>query len=110
MFDIVDVPACRSIELCPPTYSTAVRDDDAFQAMESRLAGLLPRLNERDRRLALATEARWWGHGGIAAVHRATGASRGTIRRGLTELDEEPSTQSNRVRASGGGRKKAEVT
>ena len=42
-------------------------------------------------------------------MHRATGASRGTIRRGLTELDEEPSTQPNRVRASGGGRKKAEV-
>jgi hypothetical protein len=30
--------------------------------MESRLAGLLPRLNERDRRLALATEAWSWGN------------------------------------------------
>src|SRR5829696_6344033 len=109
MFDIADVPACRSIELRPPTYSAAVPDDDAFRAMESRLAGLLPRLNERDRRLALATEARSWGRGGIAAVHRATGASRSTIRRGLAELDNDPPRRPNRVRAPGGGRKKAEV-
>jgi hypothetical protein len=77
--------------------------------MESRLAGLLPRLNERDRRLALATEARSWGRGGIAAVHRATGASRSTIRRGLAELDNDPPRRPNRVRAPGGGRKNAEV-
>jgi transposase len=77
--------------------------------MESRLAGLLPRLNERDRRVALATEARSWGRGGIAAVHRATGASRSTIRRGLAELGNDPPKQRDRVRAPGGGRKKAEV-
>jgi transposase len=77
--------------------------------MKFRLAGLLPRLNERDRRLALATEARSWGHGGIAAVHRATGASRSTIRRGIAELESDPPAQMSRVRASGGGRKKAEI-
>jgi hypothetical protein len=54
--------------------------------MQAHLADLLPRLNERDRRLALATEAKSWGRGGIAAVHQATGASRTTIRRGMTEL------------------------
>lgn len=31
--------------------------------MSARLASLLPRLNERDRRLALAAEARSWGAG-----------------------------------------------
>jgi transposase len=77
--------------------------------MEARLAGLLHRLNERDRRLALATEAKSWGYGGVTAVHRATGASRSTIRRGLTELDSDASGPANRVRAPGGGRKKAEV-
>lgn len=77
--------------------------------MEARLAVLLPRLNERDRRLALATEARSWGYGGISAVHRATGASRSTIRRGLAELDSDTSRRTNRVRGPGGGRKKAEV-
>lgn len=81
-----------------------------FAAMAARLENLLPRLNERDRRLALATEARSWGYGGIVAVHRATGVSKTTISRGIAELDADPSSESpNRVRAPGGGRKKAEV-
>lgn len=88
----------------------AIRDGERFQAMEARLADLLPRLNERDRRLALATEAKSWGRGGASAVHDATGASLTTIRRGLTELADNPAERSSdRVRAPGGGRKKAEV-
>jgi len=79
--------------------------------MKARLANLLPRLNERDRRLALATEAKSWGRGGISAVHEATGVSKATIQRGKIELDNEPTEHpSDRVRAPGGGRKKAEVT
>lgn len=78
--------------------------------MQARLADLLPRLNERDRRLALATEAKSWGRGGIEAVHQATGASRTTIRRGMIELaDNSAERLPDRVRAPGGGRKKAEV-
>jgi hypothetical protein len=89
----------------------AIEDDEAFRAMRARLANLLPRLNERDRRVAMATEAKAWGRGGISAVHRATGASRTTIRRGLAELAEDvPEQSSRRVRAPGGGRKKAETT
>ena len=78
--------------------------------MEARMAGLLPRLNERDRRLALAAEARSWGYGGIAAVQRATGVSIPTIRRGISELEAggDP-VPADRVRAEGGGRKKAEI-
>jgi hypothetical protein len=50
------------------------------------------------------------GHGDTA-VHRATGASRSTIRRGLGELDNDTGEGPNRrVRAPGGGRKRAEVT
>jgi hypothetical protein len=78
--------------------------------MAARLASLLPRLNERDRRLALGTEAQAWGHGGIAEVHRATGASRSTISRGIQELTKgEDPQREGRVRAPGGGRKKAET-
>jgi transposase len=85
--------------------------DEKFQAMQGRLADLLPRLNERDRRLALATEAKSWGRGGITAVHDATGVSRKTIQRGMTELsDDSPEGRSDRVRAPGGGRKKADIT
>lgn len=87
-----------------------IRDGERFQAMETRLADLLPRLNERDRRLALAAEAKSWGRGGASAVHDATGASRSTIRRGMAELADNPAGRSSdRVRAPGGGRKKAEV-
>jgi len=77
--------------------------------MTARLKELLPRLNERSRRLALGSEAKSWGRGGIAEVHRATGMSRTTIGRGIEELSEsENSSDTVRVRAAGGGRKKAE--
>jgi hypothetical protein len=50
------------------------------------------------------------GRGGISAVHRATGASRTKIRHGIAELAEDaPEQIDRRVRAPGGGRKKAEV-
>ena len=79
--------------------------------MQARLMDLLPRLNERDRRVAMAIEPKSWGRGGISAVQRATGASRSTIRRGLDDLADDASEGSDhRVRAPGGGRKKAEVT
>lgn len=82
-----------------------------FAAMAARLADLLPRLNERDRRLAVASEARSWGYGGIAAVHRATGMSKTTIHRGLHDLEADPQDRlPGRVRAVGGGRKKAEAS
>lgn len=85
-------------------------ENNDFVAMQARLAALLPRLNERDRRAAMAAEAASWGRGGISAVHRATGASRTTIRRGMAELAEgEPTQSTRRVRAPGAGRKKAEV-
>lgn len=77
--------------------------------MAARLEHLLSRLNERDRRLALGAEARSWGYGGIEEVHRVTGASRSTIKRGIRELAEDPKVP-GRVRAAGGGRRKAEVT
>ena len=67
----------------------AIKDDADFESMRARLADLLPRLDERDRRVAMATEAKSWGRGGISAVHRATGASRTTIRRGMDELAED---------------------
>jgi len=81
--------------------------------MTVRLSGLLPRLNERDRRLALGVEANAWGRGGIEEVHRATGAARNTIVRGIRELSEEKVGAGEgggvgRVRSRGGGRKRAE--
>jgi hypothetical protein len=87
-----------------------VRDRSGERAaMAARLAELLPRLSERDRRLALGAEAKAWGHGGIEEVHRVTGMARSTIANGKRELGaEDDPDMAGRVRARGGGRKKIE--
>ena len=69
-----------------------------------RFAGLGPELNERQRRLWAASEARACGRGGIAAVSRATGVSKDTVRRGMKELVSGVRLEPGRVRAPGAGR------
>lgn len=77
--------------------------------LAARFAALLPHLNERQQRLALAVEARLLGHGGVCAVARAAGVSETTVRKGMSELEagEQPFPPS-RVRRPGGGRKPAD--
>jgi len=69
---------------------------------------LLPHLNERQRRLLLAAEARLLGHGGVRAVARLAGVSESTVRKGVFELEagQDPFPD-GRVRREGGGRKSA---
>ena len=62
-------------------------------------------LNERQRRLYAATEARSAGRGGIAATSRATGIAVDTIRKGIAELESGQTLDRGRVRRPGGGRK-----
>lgn len=66
---------------------------------------LWPHLDERQRRLLMAAEARGLGHGGIRAVARAAAVSETTVRKGVFELEagEEPL---GRARRPGGGRKR----
>jgi len=73
--------------------------------LAEKYTSLLPYLNERQRRLYLAVEARARGHGGVVRVARATGVSRPTIQQGLRELSGAV-TAPERVRQAGGGRKK----
>src|SRR5207248_2405039 len=61
--------------------------------------------NERQRRLAVAAEARALGRGGVSIVARASGLSRPTVYKAMAELDAPP-LDPQQVRASGGGRKK----
>ena len=82
-------------------------DPDAIQA---RFDALEPFLNERDRRLFAASEARAAGRGGIAAVSRTTGIARSTIGRGLADLRSGAVRCSDRVRRMGGGQKPATET
>jgi transposase len=74
-----------------------------------RFEVLLPYLNERQQRLALATEARLLGHGGIRVVAEASGISATTVRRGVAELESgEDSLPVGRARRAGGGRKRVD--
>jgi hypothetical protein len=74
-----------------------------------RFRVLFPHLNERQRRLVMAQEARLLGHGGVRAVARAAGPSETTVRAGVFELEvgEDP-LPGGRVRRPGGGRRRAE--
>lgn len=74
------------------------------KALREKFAAILPLMNERQRRILAAAEARGYGRGGVQVVARATGMSRQTIYRGLTDL-EAGGAPSERVRAAGGGRK-----
>ncbi|MET9338207.1 ISAzo13 family transposase [Nonomuraea sp. NPDC003804] len=70
---------------------------------------VLPHLNERQRRLLLAAEARLLGHGGVRAVARVAGVSESTVRKGVFELEDGGDVlPGGRVRREGGGRKSAE--
>ena len=73
-------------------------------SLAAKFAVLLPHLDERQRRLLLAAEARSLGHGGIRRVARAAGAREATISAGITEL-ESGQAPLGRVRRPGGGRK-----
>ena len=78
---------------------------DSESILAEKFATVLPYLNEKQRRLLLAAEARALGRGGINRVAAAAGVSRPTIRKALGEL-EQPLGSPERVRRVGGGRKR----
>jgi transposase len=76
--------------------------------LATRFEVLLPHLNERQQRLALAVEARLLGHGGVRAVAQLAGVSETTVRKGVFELEAgQAPLPPGRVRRPGGGRKPA---
>src|SRR5918996_696331 len=81
---------------------------DVEASLRAKFESVLPHLDERSARLVLAGEARSLGHGGIAAVARASGASRSRVQQGVAEL-ESGAEPLGRVRRRGGGRKPAAV-
>ena len=78
---------------------------DGERALAEKLAAILPWLNEKQRRVLLAAEARAWGYGGVSRVARAAGVWRPTIQQGLRDLAH-PDPHPDRVRQVGGGRKR----
>jgi hypothetical protein len=79
-------------------------DADVVRSLRAKFEAVLPHLDERGQRLVMAADARSLGHGGIAAVAAATGASRSRISAGMAEL-ESGQAPLGRVRRPGGGRK-----
>ena len=74
-------------------------------AIGERFRSLAPELNERQRRLWAASEARAAGWGGITATARATGLAIDTIRKGIAGLESGERLDPGRLRRPGGGRK-----
>src|SRR5271157_3638966 len=85
-------------------------DEESLRKLETRHSAISPQLDERQRRLFVAAEARAAGYGGIAAVSRVTGVAASTIGRGLKELEAPSATPVDRVRRPGGGRKSLSET
>jgi hypothetical protein len=78
---------------------------DVGAVLAAKFEVLLPHLDERQRRLLLAAEARALGHGGIRTVARAAGVREATVSLGISELDSgQPPL--GRARRPGGGRKR----
>jgi hypothetical protein len=82
-----------------------MRNKSMEAAVRRRFAELKTTLNERQRRLWAAAEAKTIGYGGVSLVHRATGISRCTIHIGLKEIAaEKDDLPLQRVRSPGAGR------
>jgi hypothetical protein len=79
---------------------------ETIQAIKKRFEDLVSILDERQRRLFAAAEARALGRGGPYIVEEAIGIARSTIIRGMNELKAGVSIDPRRRRKKGGGRKK----
>ena len=84
-------------------------DEDTVGFVREVLGPLLPRLDEKARRLAAGAVARALGHGGIAAVSRASGLSPDTVSDGVRDL-EPGAVPDDRLRRPGAGRRSAGQT
>jgi hypothetical protein len=84
-------------------------DARQVRAIRRKYRSLLPVLDERQRRLWAAVEARALGRGGLGAIVRATGMAKTTVLRGLGDLESGPGLIPDRVRRPGAGRKRATV-
>ena len=88
-----------------------MRQPSAVKQLAQRYAHVRESLNERARRLFVASEAVAYGYGGISLVSRATGVARRTIGVGIQELRQieggwTPPWGPARVRKPGAGRKR----
>ena len=70
-------------------YHKSKGDDNAMEKkQEEKIKMMLPLLNEKQRRIYLASEAIAMGRGGISEVSRASGISRSVINAGIKDISE----------------------
>src|SRR6266403_753817 len=79
------------------------------RAARKRYREMTPVLNEQSRRRFVALEARALGRGGVSLTARISGLARSTIYHGLSDIRDQTSVPSGRVRKPGGGRKKKSI-
>jgi hypothetical protein len=83
---------------------------EKIKMIRDEFKDISPVLDERRIRVWAAARAkaynREYGHGGVMAVHKATGISRPRIYAGLRELESPTKMSIDRIRCPGGGRKK----
>jgi transposase len=77
--------------------------------MEAHIKTMLPILDERQKRLFLASLAKEYGYGSSKQIAAISGCSPNTITKGKKELQQTLSTVNQRIRKKGGGRKKLET-
>lgn len=86
-----------------------MNQEDMIRELRERYQQSAPSLNELQRRLWAASEAKKIGRGGITIVSKALRISPNTIRRGIQDIEAgqlAALTQANtRIRKPGGGRK-----
>jgi len=78
--------------------------EEIKEPLAMKFALVFPHLDERQRRIMAAVEARSLGRGGITRVAEATGMSRSTVTGAVKEL-EAGLVVTDRVRRPGGGAK-----
>jgi len=79
----------------------------AVDTLSRKFEALSRVLDERTRRLVAAAEAAAIGFGGVTRVAKASGLSRGTVIRGIAELETAPKpARGQRIRRKGAGRKR----
>lgn len=61
--------------------------DEIRTQLAMKFAVSFPHLDERQRRLLMAAEARVLGHGGVRSVARAASVSETKVRKGVFELE-----------------------
>ncbi len=80
---------------------------DEDKKLSEKLNTFLPLLNETQKRIYLAIEAKYLGRGGKTKIEKLVGVSHNTINKGLLEINAGiPVVPGERIRKSGGGRKK----